>query len=77
MKAGTDPISAEVMDLRRVLAGLNPEDIGLLAMRFTAGLDSATIASQLGISASGVRSWLSRLLERLRDDLALEPEADE
>ena len=77
VKAGADPISAEVMDLRRVLQGLNPEELGLLAMRFTAGLDSATIGRQLGISASGVRSRLARLLERLRDDLALEPEADE
>jgi hypothetical protein len=28
------------------------------------------------MSASGVRSRLARLLERLREDLALEPETD-
>jgi RNA polymerase sigma-70 factor (ECF subfamily) len=76
--ADGDPTeSVEMLDLRRVLDGLKPEDIGLLAMRFTAGLDSAEIADQLGMSASGVRSRLARLLDRLRDDLALEPERDE
>jgi RNA polymerase sigma-70 factor (ECF subfamily) len=75
--AGGDPIEAvELMDLRRVLDGVKPDDAALLAMRFTAGLDSATIASHLGMSASGVRSRLARLLERLRDDLALETETD-
>jgi DNA-directed RNA polymerase specialized sigma24 family protein len=41
----------------------------LLALRFAAGLDSSQIAEQLGLSASGVRSRLSRLIERLRLDL--------
>jgi hypothetical protein len=30
----------------------------------------------MGISASGVRSRLARLIERLRDDLALESETE-
>jgi DNA-directed RNA polymerase specialized sigma24 family protein len=46
-------------------------------MRYVAGLDSSEIARQMGISASGVRSRLARLLERLREDLALEPEIDD
>jgi RNA polymerase sigma-70 factor (ECF subfamily) len=74
---GSDPMeSVELVDLRRVLRGLTAEERGLLAMRYAAGLDSSEIASQLGISASGVRSRLARLLERLRVDLALEPETE-
>jgi RNA polymerase sigma-70 factor, ECF subfamily len=64
----------DVVDLQRALRDLKAEDRSLLAMRYAAGLDSYEIADQLGLSASGVRSRLARLLERLRADLALEPE---
>jgi RNA polymerase sigma-70 factor, ECF subfamily len=75
--ADGDPAdSVGVVDLQRVLRGLSADDRSLLALRFAAGLDSAEIARHLGMSASGVRSRLARLLERLRADLALEPEAD-
>jgi RNA polymerase sigma-70 factor (ECF subfamily) len=66
----------ELADLQRVLQGLKPEERGLLAMRFAAGLESAEIAKQMGMSASGVRSRLARLLDRLRVDLALDLEGD-
>jgi RNA polymerase sigma-70 factor, ECF subfamily len=66
----------ELVDLQRVLRGLKPEERGLLAMRFAAGLESMEIAEQLGMSASGVRSRLARLLDRLRVDLALDLEGD-
>jgi RNA polymerase sigma-70 factor (ECF subfamily) len=66
--------TADVVDLHRALGGLKAEDRCLLAMRYAAGLDSTEIARQMGMSASGVRSRLARLVERLRDDLALEPE---
>ena len=62
-----DHISA--LDLARALRGLSPDDRALLALRFAAGLDSTEIAQQLGGSASGVRSRLSRLVDRLRKDL--------
>jgi RNA polymerase sigma-70 factor (ECF subfamily) len=58
-----------VVDLARTLRGMKPEDRQLLALRFVAGLDSTEIAAQLGGSASGVRSRLARLIDRLRDDL--------
>jgi RNA polymerase sigma-70 factor (ECF subfamily) len=58
-----------VVDLRRVLRGLTPDERTLLALRYVAGLDSTEIAAQLGGSASGVRSRLARLLDRLRIDL--------
>jgi len=68
--------AADVADLDRALRGLKAEDRSLLALRYAAGLDSSEIARQMGMSPSGVRSRLARLLERLRDDLALEPEID-
>ncbi len=58
-----------VLDLERALRKLGPDDRMLLALRFVGGLDSTEIASQLRISASGVRSRLARLLDRLRSDL--------
>jgi RNA polymerase sigma-70 factor (ECF subfamily) len=67
---GGDPSDAiNALDLARVLRGLNADDRALLALRFVAGLDSTEIADHLGMSASGVRSRLSRLLDRLRRDL--------
>jgi len=67
---GGDPADAiAVVDLRRVLRGLKPDDRALLALRFVAGLDSSEIATHLGGSASGIRSRLARLLDRMRTDL--------
>ena len=60
------------LDLARALRSLNPDERTLLALRFGAGLDSTEIAGQLGMSASGVRSRLSRLIDRLRMDLGHE-----
>jgi len=58
-----------LVDLERALRGLKPDDRSLIALRYVAGLDSTEIAAQIGGSASGVRSRLSRLLDRLRTDL--------
>ena len=58
-----------LVDLRRAMAGLDPDDRTLLTLRFVAGMDSAEIATHLHLSASGVRSRLARLLERLRREL--------
>lgn len=67
--AGGDPADRiATVDLARVLRSLAPDDRTLLALRFVAGLDSTEIAAQLGISASGVRSRLARLIERLRTE---------
>lgn len=59
----------ETIDLSRALRSLKPEDRALLALRFVAGLDSTEIAGQLGISPSGVRTRLARLIGRLREEL--------
>jgi len=67
---GTDPGGAiDHVDLANALGHLKPEDRALVAMRYAADLDSSELAPVLGISPSGVRSRLSRLLDRLRKDL--------
>jgi RNA polymerase sigma-70 factor, ECF subfamily len=67
---GGDPADTiDLVDLRRALAHLTPEDRSLLALRFVAGLDSSEIARHSGLSASGVRSRLARLIARLRMDI--------
>jgi RNA polymerase sigma-70 factor, ECF subfamily len=54
-----------MIDLERALQKLTPEERVLIALRYVAGLNSTEIAMQLGISASGTRSRLERLLDRL------------
>jgi RNA polymerase sigma factor (sigma-70 family) len=68
--AGGDPADTiGLVDLQRALAHLTPDDRRLLALRFVAGLDSTEIARHIGLSASGVRSRLARLIDRLRTDI--------
>jgi RNA polymerase sigma-70 factor (ECF subfamily) len=61
--------SIQLIDLERALRRLKPDDRAIIALRYVAGLDSNEIAAQLGGSASGIRSRLSRALEHLRTDL--------
>jgi RNA polymerase sigma factor (sigma-70 family) len=56
-------------DLRTALHRLSAEERTLLAMRFVADMDSVDIGEALGITASGARSRLERLLARLRAEL--------
>jgi len=66
----TDPAGLiGLVDLQRALADLTPDDRRLLALRYVAGFDSTEIARHTGLSASGVRSRLARLIERLRTDI--------
>jgi RNA polymerase sigma-70 factor (ECF subfamily) len=66
--AGPYP-SAIALDMADVLARLKPEERTLVGLRYAAGLDSSEIGVVLGMSASGVRSRLNRLLDRLRAEL--------
>ena len=67
---GTDPGGAiDHVDLANALGHLKPEDRALVALRYAADLDSTELAPFLGISPSGVRTRLSRLLGRLRKEL--------
>jgi len=57
------------LDLARALAGLRAEDRALLALRYVAGLNSFELGKALGMSASGLRRRLARLLAQLRTEL--------
>ncbi len=68
--AAPDPAShAGDIDLRNALARLSPEDRALVALRYVAGFDSKELAQALGMSPSGTRARLARLLGRLRLEL--------
>ena len=57
------------IDLRNALARLSPEDRALIALRYVAGFDSTELARALGMSPSGTRARLARVLGRLRSEL--------
>ena len=59
----------ELVDLSLALRHISADDRQLLALRYVAGWDSTEIGSVLGISSSGVRTRLERLLSRLRKEL--------
>ena len=66
----TDPASRPAeTDLVRAVRLLPPDDRTLLALRYVAGFDATEIGRALGMSPSGVRSRLSRLVARLREEL--------
>ena len=63
----TDAISR--VDLGNALGRLKPEERSLIALRYGADLDSTEIGPILGLTASGVRARLARLMTRLRKEL--------
>jgi RNA polymerase sigma factor (sigma-70 family) len=65
-----DPAARVVdIDLRNALARLQPEDRALVALRYVAGFDSTELALAMGMSPSGTRARLARVLGRLRSEL--------
>jgi RNA polymerase sigma-70 factor (ECF subfamily) len=76
IKVAVDPSTAadaaygiDYVDLANALARLKPDDRALVALRYAADLDSSELAPVMGISPSGVRTRLSRLLDGLRKEL--------
>jgi RNA polymerase sigma factor (sigma-70 family) len=63
------PERAALIDLANALARLDTRDRALIGLRYVADLDSAAIGREMGLSASGVRVRLHRLLGRLREEL--------
>jgi RNA polymerase sigma factor (sigma-70 family) len=61
-RAGDEELLAAV---RRLPA----DDRTLIALRYVAGFDATEIGQALGLSASGVRSRLARLVARLRQEM--------
>jgi RNA polymerase sigma factor (sigma-70 family) len=57
------------IDLKNALARLSPDDRALLAMRYVAGFDSNELARATGLSPSGTRARLARLLDKMRREL--------
>jgi len=57
------------IDLANALATLDSRDRVLLSLRYIAGLDSAQIGREVGMSATAVRSRMSRATDRLRREL--------
>jgi RNA polymerase sigma-70 factor (ECF subfamily) len=67
---GPDPSDAiDRLDLVNALGRLKPEDRALVALRYVADLGSDEIGHITGMSPSGVRGHLSRVLARLRKEL--------
>jgi RNA polymerase sigma factor (sigma-70 family) len=67
---GPDPAAGIAsIDLQRLLERLDPDDRALLAMRYQCGFDATELSLALGISSSGVRSRLERLVARMRQEL--------
>jgi RNA polymerase sigma factor (sigma-70 family) len=65
-----DPSDAiDRLDLVNAISHLKPEDRALLALRYVAELESGEIGPLLGMSPSGVRGHLSRVLGRLRREI--------
>ena len=60
-----DPVRRATV--RAALAGLDPRDRELVALKFFAGLDNAEIAGVLGISPSNAGTRLHRAVQRLRE----------
>lgn len=60
---------ADVLDLRDALRKLDPADRALLALRYVGGFNSTELGLATGMSASGTRARLARLLDRLRSEL--------
>lgn len=60
---------ARDLDLADALARLAPADRALLALRYVAGLNSTELGRATGMTPSGTRARLGRLLDRLRKDL--------
>lgn len=57
------------VDLDRALAHLSLDDRQLLALRYDLGLTSDEIGGVLGLSGTGTRRRLQRILARLREEL--------
>ena len=67
---GIDPATGVAgIDLRNAMRRLDPDDRALLTMRYVLGFDATELAHAIGISPSGTRTRLERLLLRLRQEL--------
>lgn len=67
---GIDPATGVAgIDLRDAMRRLDPDDRALLTMRYVLGFDATELSTAVGLSPSGTRTRLERLLARLRQEL--------
>jgi RNA polymerase sigma factor (sigma-70 family) len=67
---GIDPATGVAgIDLRDAMRHLDPDDRALLTMRYVLGFDATELSTVTGLSPSGTRTRLERLLDRLRQEL--------
>jgi len=64
-----DQAAEDRLDLRELLARLEPAERELLALRYGLEMSSADIGTHLGVSAEGARTRLHRLLARIRREM--------
>jgi RNA polymerase sigma factor (sigma-70 family) len=70
VSGGIDPATGiDSLDVLAAVRRLAPEDRALLAMRYVAGFTATELAAATGLSPSGTRSRLVRLLHGLRQEL--------
>jgi RNA polymerase sigma-70 factor (ECF subfamily) len=69
--AGIDPATGiDSLDLLAAMDRLAPEERGLIAMRYVVGFDATELGAAIGLSSSGTRARLARILTRLRQELS-------
>ncbi len=63
-------VDPELAAITEAIRRLPINDRTIIAQRYVLGLTSAEIAAEQGISAEGIRTRLSRIRQRLREELA-------
>jgi len=68
---GLDPATGvDSLDLLTAIRRLEPDDRALLAMRYVAGFNATELSVAVGLTPSGTRNRLERLLTSLRRELS-------
>jgi RNA polymerase sigma factor (sigma-70 family) len=71
LAGGRDPATGiDSLDALAAMDSLDPEDRALLAMRYAVGFDATELSAAIGLTPSGTRTRLERLLARLRQELS-------
>ena len=67
---GIDPATGiDSMDMLAAIRRLDPDDRALLALRYVAGFNATELSAATGLTPSGTRNRLERLLTSLRQEL--------
>ena len=69
----SEPPSADHLAVLTALQSLRPEQRRALVLRGLVGLSVAEVASEMGVPAGTVKSWLSRGRERVAKELGIDP----